>query len=271
MAELARKIAVSIRKGGSGKTTTAVNLGAALMLKGKRVLILDLDSQGNATRALGIDRDAVRLTVRDVLAGQVVNLRDAVVTKAWEGAHEQTLDVLPSHEELGNTEMGMVVQSALSQVGMGDAPPDTMQSVANLLAALEASYDFIIMDTAPNPGILTLAAMSAANDVVIPYELGAFNDDGLIHAFKTIRKVQENSNPNLKIHGILLTMTDNTTFTKDEAESLAAYKDHIYPFRVPRRTFYNHANKHGVPAVVARPADEATLPYMQLAELFINE
>ncbi|MCM2417670.1 AAA family ATPase [Streptomyces sp. RKAG293] len=262
---------MAIRKGGSGKTTTAVNLAGALMLLGKRVLLVDLDSQGNATRAMGVDREAITLTVRDILAGRAINVKDAVVSKAWnQYAQDQSLDVLPSHEKLGNTEMGMAVQTALAQLGMGDDPVDAMQSIAGLLKIFETSYDYIVIDTAPNPGPLTLAALSAGDDMLIPYELGAFNDDGLVHAFKTFREVQLNSNPNLTIHGILFTKTDNTLFSKEEVDSMDQYSGHIYPFRVPRRTLYNWANNNGVPAVVARPSDEATQPYMQLAETFIN-
>ncbi|GAA0295408.1 ParA family protein [Streptomyces turgidiscabies] len=270
-AAIARKIVVAIRKGGSGKTTTAVNLAGALMLLGKRVLLVDLDSQGNATRAMGVSRDEIILTVRDILAAKATNLKDAVVTRAWsEYAQGRSLDVLPSHEKLGNTEMGMAVQTALAQLGMGDEPVDTMQSIANLLRFYETSYDYIIIDTAPNPGPLTLAALSAGDDMLIPYEMGAFNDDGLIHAFKTARDVQLKSNPNLTIHGILFTMTDNTLFSKESMDDMKQYEGHIYPFRVPRRTLYNWANNNGVPAIVARPSDDATRPYMQLAEAFIN-
>ncbi|MGW2851479.1 ParA family protein [Streptomyces sp. NPDC001215] len=272
MTEEARVLASAIRKGGAGKTTTIVNIAASLMLKGKRVLILDLDSQGNATAALGIERDATNATVREVLAGQVENLRDAIATKTWpEFAPGFSLDVMPSHEDLGNTELGMAVHKALAQLGVGEETTDTMQSVANLVKLLKPHYDYILLDTAPNAGPLTMGALSAADDVMIPYELGAFNDNGLTHAFKMIRKVQDNSNPDLRIHGILITKADNTTFSKEEAESLAIYKDHIYPFRVPRRTLYNQTNKNGLPAVVYAPADEATMPYMQLAEIIISE
>jgi chromosome partitioning protein len=168
--------------------------------------------------------------------------------------------------------MGMAVQRSLGQMGMGGEPADPMQKLSEILSAIEDSYDFIILDTAPNEGFLALAALTSADGVIIPYETGAFNDNGLDRALQLIGRVQQKSNPRLVIHGILPTKTENTVFSQNEFDGpLKAYKDHVFPFNVPRRTWYHWANRDGTPLVVMQPSDPATKAYFQLAEVLLND
>ncbi|WP_427923843.1 ParA family protein [Streptomyces sp. cg40] len=272
MDKKARVISVAIRKGGAGKTTTSTNLAAALMRLNQRVLLVDADSQGNASKGLGINREASKWTLLEILEGKVEDPRAAIVTKEWtDHAPGLTLDVIPSHDELDAAGLDMAVKTALAQMGMSRRPSGNVHSIRALVQKLGDSYDYIIIDTAPDEGLITLAALAATNDVVIPYEAGAYNLDGLINAFKTIRKVQVESNPELTIHGILLTKTDSTMFTKQVAEDLIPYADHIYPFRIPRRTWYNWTNEFGQPGVLSRPTEDGSQSYMKLAEMLVNE
>lgn len=271
----ARKVAITIRKGGSGKTTTAVNLAAALMLKKQRVLVVDLDSQGNATKALRVsDATSSLPTARDLLSGRITDHSKVIRIAMWpdNAGPELKIDVIPSHPALSTHELSMAVNRTLGQMGMGESDQaDPMQSVVAMLSPIEDNYDFIILDTAPNEGPLTLAALAAADGAIIPYETGAFNDDGLEHALRQIQKVRESFNPRLVVYGILPTKTENTVFSQSELDGpLKAYKEHVFPFNVPKRTWYNWANRDGVPLVITQASDPSTLPYFQLAEVLIN-
>jgi chromosome partitioning protein len=267
------KIAITNRKGGVGKTTTALNLAGALAMKRQQTLLVDLDRQGNATRGAGIKLSPKQQTVNDLFAGRATDPRSVIVTATWPDYSPFTLDVLPAHPDLSLTEMGMAVQRAMGafQHDQGDAA-DPMMSVKAVLEPLDAVYKFIVIDTAPSEGFLNLATLAATDVIVVPYETGAFSDEGLHQALTTVQRVQQTTNPRLRLHGILPTMTENTVFTRSEFQgSLKDYQEHVYPFSVPRRTLFHWSNRQGVPLSVMQASDPATRPYYQLAEMLINE
>src|SRR5215210_3051432 len=188
---MARKIAVTLRKGGSGKTTTAINLASALHQLGDRALLIDLDPQANATLAVGIDPLTLTKHV-DHLFTRIDTEPREVVTQAPFG-----LPVLPSHPDLARTEAGMKA----TQVGM----------LRGLLEALEASYDVIIIDTPPSESALTVNALAAADEVVIPLQAHYLALQGLAQALEQIQQVRDELNPRLAVAGILPTLVNMRT------------------------------------------------------------
>lgn len=246
---MAKKIAVVIRKGGSGKTTTTTNLAAGLHQKGVRVLMVDIDSQANATKGVGLMPEDLSVTLNDVFAGRVANVRDAIVTNSF-GLH-----VLPGHRDLSQTEQGMV------------SSPDSLWRLKEILTEVDGDYDYIVIDTPPNEGMLTYSALLAADKVIIPVAAESFTDDGLAAAMEMIGRVQQRSNPQLSVDGILFTKTDRTQFKDVLSDDLAAnYSELIYPFDVPRGTHVNHANSLGTPVVLYMPSHPAAIGYNQLVE-----
>jgi chromosome partitioning protein len=250
---MAKKYAVVIRKGGSGKTTTATNLAAGLRYGGSRVLLVDIDSQANATKGVNLVPEELKFTLNDVFAGRVTKIRDAIATNYF-GLH-----VLPGHRDLSQTEQGMV------------GSPDSLWRLKELLTEVENDYDFIIIDTPPNEGMLTYSALLASDRVIIPVAAESFTDDGLAAAMAMIGRVQQRSNPQLVVDGILFTKTDRTQFREVLNKDLAAdYASLIYPFDVPRGTHINHANSLGMPLVLYMPSHPAAIEYNKLVERIRN-
>ncbi len=245
---MAKKFAIVIRKGGSGKTTTTTNLAAGLHQKGGRVLMVDIDSQANATKGVGLISEDLA-TLNDVFAGRVGDVRDAIVANGF-GLH-----VLSGHRDLSQTEQGMV------------GNPDSLWRLKEILAEVENDYDYIIIDTPPNEGMLTYSALLAADRAIIPVAAESFTDDGLAAAMAMIGRVQQRSNPQLTVDGILFTKTDRTQFKDVLSDDLTAnYSALIYPFDVPRGTHVNHANSLGAPIVLYMPSHPAAVGYSKLVE-----
>jgi chromosome partitioning protein len=247
---MARKVAVAIRKGGSGKTTTSINLATVLHNKGKRVLLVDTDDQANATMGVGLDPDQLTPTLNDLFANPNSDPHKAIHQSSF-GLH-----VLPAHESLAKSEANM--------------EPDDMFLLRMILGQLDSDYDFIIIDTPPNGGYLARNALAAADEVIIPVRAGAFSRGGLHKAFVTIERARR-SNPSLKIHGILPLSVDNTQFAADLLEEVAGNeRASIYPNHIPRTTYVDQANELGIPLVMYKPAHDATTAYNKLAEALLN-
>jgi chromosome partitioning protein len=246
---MAKKFTVAIRKGGSGKTTTTTNLAAGLHYKGDRVLLVDIDSQANATKGVGLAVEDLPSTLNDVFAGRLRSVREAIATNHF-GLH-----VLPGHRDLSQTEQGMV------------GNPDSLWRLKEILAEVDPDYDFILIDTPPNEGALTYSALLAADRVIIPVGAESFTDDGLAAAMAMIGRVQQRSNQGLTVDGILFTKTDRTQFKEVLGGELSAcYSALIYPFDIPRATHVNQANSTGTPIIVFMPSSPAAIGYSQLVE-----
>ena len=240
------------QKGGVGKTTTAVNLGAALAERGKRVLLVDFDPQGNTTSSVG--GDATGRTAYDVITGDG-NLDGAVQTTSVEG-----LFVLPSSIELTGATVELV-----------DAE-DREYYLRKSLEPVTPDYDYIFVDCPPSLGILTLNGLIAAHEVIIPLQCEYFALEGLKQLLETIRRVQTRLNPELKIGGILFTMYDSRTRLAHEVVQQVTryFRNKVFRTIIPRNVRLGEAPSHSQPIVQYDPDCIGALSYRKLAEEVIE-
>lgn len=247
---MARKIAVTLRKGGSGKTTTAINVATALHQHGARVLLIDLDPQANATLAVGIDPLALTAHV-DHLFTRIDTEPQDVVTHTLFG-----LPVLPSHPDLAQTEAGMKA----TQVGM----------LRGILEALEPKFDVIVIDTPPSESYLTVNALAAADEVIIPLQAHYLAMQGLAQALTQVEQVKRGLNPKLHVAGILPVMVNaRTKISRLVLEEVARnYPELLYPISIDFSVKHIEASLAGEPIVVSDPGHQGAVAYQQLAERF---
>jgi len=244
-----RVIAVVNQKGGVGKTTTSVNLAAAIAQAGRRVLLVDLDPQGNATMGSGVDKRTVTRTVYHVLLGlgEISGIR----VRAERGGY----DLLPANRDLAGAEVELVELPARE---------------ARLRTALEriaADYDFIFIDCPPSLSLLTVNALVAAQRVLIPMQCEYYALEGLSDLVGTVKRVRSNLNPGLEIAGLLRTMYDpRNTLSQQVSQQLEAhFGDKVYRTVVPRNVRLAEAPSYGVPAVLWDPASKGAQAYAALA------
>jgi chromosome partitioning protein len=244
-----RILAVVNQKGGVGKTTTTVNLAAALAQAGKRVLLVDLDPQGNATMGSGIDKRAATRTVYHVLLGlgELTGIR----MRSERGGY----DVVPANRDLAGAEVELVELPARE---------------TRLKAALERvadEYDYILIDCPPSLSLLTVNALAAAQRVLIPMQCEYYALEGLSDLVGTIKRVRTNLNPGLDIAGLLRTMYDprNTLSQQVSRELEQHFGDKVFRTLVPRNVRLAEAPSYGVPAVVWDASSKGALAYIALA------
>lgn len=248
-----RLLAVANQKGGVGKTTTAVNLATALSAVGQRVLLVDLDPQGNATTGLGVRRSMIKDSVYDVLfEGVAVN---DVATKT----RVPRLDVLPSSIHLSGAEVELVTAERREQ---------------RLKSALhkDLPYDYVIVDCPPSLGLLTLNALVAVDSIVVPLQCEFFALEGLSQLVRTVERVQKAYNPNLGIHGVVLTMFDRrNNLSEQVAEDVREYfGDTVYQTVIPRNVRLSEAPSFGLPAIVYDMKCRGAQAYIKLAKEIIQ-
>jgi chromosome partitioning protein len=246
----ARIFAVVNQKGGVGKTTTSVNLAAALAREGSRVLLVDLDPQGNATMGSGIDKRAAARTVYHVLLGlgEAANIR----LRAERGGY----DLLPANRELAGAEVELV---------------DLDRREGRLKAALAGvreDYDYVIIDCPPSLSLLTLNGLVAAHAVLIPMQCEYYALEGLSDLVGTIKRVRANLNPKLEIAGLVRTMYDarNTLAQQVSAQLEAHFGEKVYRNIVPRNVRLAEAPSYGTPAVLWDPESKGAQAYLALAQ-----
>ena len=245
-----RIFAVVNQKGGVGKTTTSVNLAAALARAGQRTLLVDLDPQGNATMGSGVDKRALPRTVYHVLLGlgDVAHIR----TRSPSGQ----FDLLPANRELAGAEVELV----------GLANRETR--LRDALAAVESQYDFVLIDCPPSLSLLTLNGLVAAQAVMIPMQCEYYALEGLTDLVGTVKRVRAHLNPRLEIAGLLRTMYDprNTLSLQVSQQLEAHFGDKVYRTLVPRNVRLAEAPSYGAPAVIWDKASKGAQAYVALAE-----
>ena len=244
-------IALANQKGGVGKTTTSVNLGACLTDLGKRVLLIDLDPQGNATSGLGIEKNKIETSVYDVLINDDVDLKDAILPSSHKG-----LDIVPATIALSGAEVELTNLMA-RETRLKDSFGDTLNQ-----------YDFILIDCPPSLGLLTINAFTAANSILIPVQSEYYAMEGLSQLLNTIKLVQKHFNRNLRIEGVLMTMYDRRTNLGQQvnAEVKKFFGDHVYDTIIPRNVRLSEAPSHGEAIVDYDDRSVGAKVYRQLAK-----
>jgi chromosome partitioning protein len=243
-----RILSVANQKGGVGKTTTAVNLATALAAIGKKVLLVDLDSQGNASTGLGIKRAGIRKSTYDVI------FDDASVAETVQPTKVPGLFVLPSSIHLSGAEIELV---------------STDHREFRLQRALRVPlpYEYVVIDCPPSLSLLTLNALVASDAIVVPLQCEFFALEGLSHLVKTIERVKKSFNPRLDIHGIVLTMFDKRNNLSDQvaADVRSYFGDKVYKTVIPRNVRLSEAPSFGLPAIVYDMKCPGARAYISLA------
>ncbi len=253
-----RVLAVANQKGGVGKTTTAINLGTALAAAGERVLIIDLDPQGNASTGVGIGVDQRPLTTYDVIAGHCA-LRDAVLETKVPG-----LAVVPANNDLVGLEADLQ--------GDPNRPYRLRDAIAKMAASQtikpgEFAFSYVLIDCPPSLNVLTLNAMTAAQAVLVPVQCEFFALEGISQLRDTIDQIKATLNPTLEIQGVVLTMHDaRTAFSREVADNVRAFFGaKVYNTMIPRNIRVAEAPSYGKPILVYDPECTGSVAYMRLA------
>lgn len=242
-------IAIANQKGGVGKTTTCINLAASLAATKRKILLVDIDPQGNATMGSGVNKNQVELTTCDVLLGEC-NIGDAIVR-----SDSGEFDLLPGNSDLTAAEVSLIEYK------------DRESRLRKALASVKDNYHYILIDCPPALNMLTLNALVAAHSVMIPMQCEYYALEGLTALLETINKIQSTVNPELQVEGLLRTMFDprNNLANDVSGQLLVHFPQKVYRTVIPRNVRLAEAPSHGVPVIQYDKSSRGALAYLALA------
>ncbi len=245
-----RTFAIVNQKGGVGKSTTAVNLGASLAFLSRRVLLVDIDPQGNSTSGVGISKAGLETSIYQVL------MAEEPLQRAIRSTPTERLDVVPADLRLAGAEVELVSQIARET------------KLRTVLAPARERYEIILVDCPPSLGLLTINALTAADACLIPVQCEYYALEGLTQLMDTISLIRRHLNPTLRVAGVVLTMTDPRTKLSEQVadEVRRHYKDLVFTTEIPRSVRLAEAPSHGQPILTYAPTSRGTQAYIHLAE-----
>ncbi|HYA20282.1 MAG TPA: ParA family protein [Burkholderiales bacterium] len=251
---MAKILAITNQKGGVGKTTTGVNLAASLASTGRKVLLIDMDPQGNATMGSGIDKRELQRTIYQVLLGS------AAIGEVRRTSETGGFDLIPANRELAGAEVELVEL------------PNRETRLKQALHDIQNNYDFIFIDCPPALNLLTLNALCAADAVMIPMQCEYYALEGLSDLVSTIKKVRANLNPTLQIEGLLRTMFDARNILAQQVSDQLKqhFGDKVYDTIIPRNIRLAEAPSHGLPAIRYDRTSKGAQAYLELAGEILN-
>ena len=257
---MAKVISLVNQKGGVGKTTTSINLSAALGKEGKKTLLIDLDPQGNASTGLGLNNSDIKVDIYDVITGNS-KIEEAIIKTKF-----KNLSIIPSTINLAGIDVEFV------KTMLEDATFRQNEQLRKCLETIRDNYEYIIVDCQPSLGISTMNALVASDSVIIPVQCEFFALEGITQLLNSIIMVQSNMNPSLRIEGVLLTMLDGrTNIGLEVIEDIRRYfKNKVFNTIIPRLVRLVEAPSHGKPISDYDPDCRATLAYQNLAKEVIS-
>lgn len=243
-------IAFANQKGGVGKTTTCVNVAAYIAAMGKRVLLIDLDPQGNATSGVGIEKTSSTKTIYNVIDG------DAIIDEVIVSTEVPGLDFVPATIDLAGAEIDLVQM------------PNRENVIKNRLSRIKERYDYIFIDCPPSLGLLTVNALTSCNSIVIPIQCEFYALEGLTQLMNTIKLVKKHLNPSLDIEGVVLTMKDSRSnlISQVSEEIKAFFGKKVFETSIPRNIRLAEAPSHGTPIGMYDASSKGAKAYLDLAE-----
>ena len=252
---LGKTIAIFNQKGGVGKTTTNINLAACLALKGKKVLILDIDPQGNTTSGVGISKKGLEKTTYEILVDDKLDPREAIMQTSVENMH-----IIPGSVQLAGAEIELVQLEGREQ------------RLKKAIEKVKKEYDYIFIDCPPSLGLLTINSLTAVDSVLIPIQCDFYALEGVSQLMSTIELVKKSLNPNLKIQGVILSMFDGrTNLSIQVVEEVKKYfREKVYTTVIPRNVRLAEAPSYGMPITEYDPKSAGAIAYGKFAEEFLE-